>query len=394
MSNSTASTGTAGETGPSSSGASTSLLSSIRSETVTSSIASTPTTTLLPSTTTSFFSTSSVSLPPTTSAPSTSVVITTPTSDSATLAPTTVTLTSISSAPTVASTPTTTTSSSTSSSSAPASLETNPSASTSQSGLSSGGKIAIAVVVPVVAVALIVFALLYLWRRRKQRKDAEELRRKEVEEYGFNPNHDPTLPNIGGTGSTGDGEMTEAGSAGYRGWGATTMARKPSTNLSSNNGGIGMAVSENGISGPTPSPTRGTASEVHSGDPLLNSPNRPTTADSETIGALGGAPAAGAKRNEINRGPSNASSSYSAGNRSEGSGENAPIPAVPHSANYYSNDAAYDEISYPHPGSYTGDGTYGGGQPVIRDVQARRNTRIENPSVVPQQGNAGIAQNF
>jgi hypothetical protein len=33
------------------------------------------------------------------------------------------------------------------------------------------------------------------------------------------------------------------------------------------------------------------------------------------------------------------------------------------------------------------------GQPVIRDVQARRNTRIENPSHFPQQS-AGISQNF
>jgi hypothetical protein len=32
-------------------------------------------------------------------------------------------------------------------------------------------------------------------------------------------------------------------------------------------------------------------------------------------------------------------------------------------------------------------------QPVIRDVQARRNTRIENPSHFPQQS-AGISQNF
>lgn len=52
----------------------------------------------------------------------------------------------------------------------------------------------------------------------------------------------------------------------------------------------------------------------------------------------------------------------------------------------------YDE-SMPQHGPY-GDGTYGGGHPVIRDVPARRNTRIENPSVFPQQGSSGIAQNF
>ena len=54
----------------------------------------------------------------------------------------------------------------------------------------------------------------------------------------------------------------------------------------------------------------------------------------------------------------------------------------------------YNDPGYYQPGPY-GDNSYGGGQqPVIRDVQARRNTRIENPSVFPQQGNSGIAQNF
>ncbi len=251
-------------------------------------------------------------------------------------------------------------------------------------------------VVPVVAVALIVFALLFLWRRRKQRKDAEELRRKEVEDYGFNPNHDPTVPAVGGVAAGGEPQMAED-SAGYRGWGATPMARKPSTNPSSGNGAIGMAVSEAGAGGAgglRTSPTPGQGSEAHSGDPLLNSPNRPHTADSETVGELGGAPVAAGNRNDMRRGPSNASSSYSAGNRSEVSAE-APVPGAPAPSNYYNNnDGAYDDSTYPHPGPYGGEGGYAGGQPVIRDVQARRNTRIENPTVVPQQGNAGIAQNF
>jgi hypothetical protein len=34
------------------------------------------------------------------------------------------------------------------------------------------------------------------------------------------------------------------------------------------------------------------------------------------------------------------------------------------------------------------------GQPVIRDNQARRATRIENPSHFPTQASAGISQNF
>ena len=259
-------------------------------------------------------------------------------------------------------------------------------------------------VVPVAAVALIVLALLFLWRRRKQRKDAEELRRKEVEEYGFNPNHDPTLPNVGGTSNQGDEmpDMREQDGAGYRGWGTTTAARKASTNLS--NGPIGIAISDNGsppggYQPSSPTAATGPNSDVHSGDPLMGSPTksshnngRPTSADSETIGALGVAPAAMGNRPDpnIHRGPSNASSAYSGANRSQNSGE-VPLSPADSSPQYY-NDGMYDE-GMPQHGPY-GDGSYGGGQPIIRDVQARRNTRIENPSVLPQQGNAGIALNF
>lgn len=255
-----------------------------------------------------------------------------------------------------------------------------------------------AVVVPVAAVALIVFALLFLWRRRKQRKDAEELRRKEVEEYGFNPNNDPTLPVVAAATSVGDEptEMREDG-AGYRGWGATTAARKASTTLSGGNGPIGMAISDGGSNPgeyayhPSTSPTAvgGFVSDVHSGDPLVGSPNgRPVTGDSETIGALGAAPATMANRpdRDIHRGPSNASSAYSGGRRSDTSGDAPLAGAVP--------GPMYYDDAMPQHGPY-GDGSYGGSaQPVIRDVQARRNTRIENPSVFPPQGNAGIAQNF
>ena len=299
---------------------------------------------------------------------------------------------------------TTSESSSTTSSGAAALTASGTSNSRASSGLPTGGKIAVAVVVPIVAVALIVLALLFLWRRRKQRKDAEELRRKEVEEYGFNPNHDPTLPAVGATNSQGDEmpDMRESDGAGYRGWGTTSSARKASTNLS--NGPIGMAISDNGshqggYQPSSPTAIGGANSDVHSGDPLMNSPTkgslnngRPTSADSETIGALGGAPAAMGNRPDPNiaRGPSNASSAYSGANRSQNSGD-APLSPVESSPHYY-NDGMYDDGMTQH-GPY-GDGSYGGGQPVIRDVQARRNTRIENPSVLPQQGNAGIALNF
>lgn len=271
-------------------------------------------------------------------------------------------------------------------------------ASKASEGLSAGGKIAVAVVVPVAAVALIVLAALFLWRRRKQRKDAEELRRKEVEEYGFNPNNDPTLPAIGITNSHEKSpEMMAQDEAGYRGWGTTSNARNPSTTLSSGNGQIGVARSDSGSNpgGYTAgSPTAGT--DVHSNDPLVGSPghspgHRPETGDSETIGALGGAPVAGSRtERDIHRGPSNASSAYSTGHRSDVSADG--VPGGASGQPYYDDGLYYDEGIAQH-GPY-GDGNLNAGQPVIRDVQARRNTRIENPSVFPQQGNAGIAQNF
>lgn len=218
--------------------------------------------------------------------------------------------------------------------------------------------------------------LLFLWRRRKARKDAEELRRKEVEEYGYNPNNDPTLPSVGGP-HDGPFEMREDGSAGYRGWGTTAVGssgRQGSTTMSGpSNGPIGMAYSDG------TSPSRGPVSDTRSDNPLM-------TGEPEALGAMG--PAAAGNRGEIHRGPSNASSSYSAANRSDGSGE------MPTGAPYYSNqyDAGnpYGETQY---GSPPGGRTEISGQPVIRDVEARRNTRIENPSHFPQQS-AGISQNF
>ena len=259
-----------------------------------------------------------------------------------------------------------------------------------------------AVVVPIVAVALIVLAGLFLWRKRKARKDAEELRRREVEEYGYNPNNDPTIPPTGTAGSDGPYEMREDGSTGYRGWGTTAVpsstGRKASTTLSGGQsaGGIGMAYSE-GTS------ATGAISDNRSDQPLVD--GSPVSGDGEHLGAMG--PAASANRaSDINRGPSNASSSYSAANRSDGSGEMAT-----QGGQYYNNQ--YDTAN-----PYGGGDQYGGqgpsempAQPVIRDVQvsshymcitsqilinflqARRNTRIENPSHFPQQS-AGISQNF
>ncbi|EHL03443.1 putative Uncharacterized serine-rich protein C11G7.01 [Glarea lozoyensis 74030] len=281
-------------------------------------------------------------------------------------------------------------SSSSSSASSTAGLQGGASSSGS-SGLSKGGVVAVAVVVPIVAVTLLVLAALFLWRKRKARKDAEELRRKEVEEYGYNPNNDPTLPAVAGGSAGHDGpfEMREDGSSGYRGWGTTTAVgssgRKASTTISGGQsaGGIGMAYSEG------TSPTQGPTSDTRSDNPLVGEGHSVEghPGETEALGAMG--PAASGNRNgDINRGPSNASSSYSAAGRSDGSGEMGGYGGA-----YNQYDAAGNPYNGETPfGSPPGRAEMGG-QPVIRDVQARRNTRIENPAHFPQQS-AGISQNF
>lgn len=251
--------------------------------------------------------------------------------------------------------------------------------------MSSGGKTAIAVVIPVVVVALLVLGGIFFWRKRKQRKSAEDERRKEVEEYGFNPNHDPTLPAVGGLAMAED-------ESGYRGWGNTTTSsnRKMSTTLTS-----GMTYSDSnsnpgGYASPH-SPTHGVYSDAHSNDPLMD--GRRETMDSDGIGALGvanGAAAPNSAQNQIgvHRGPSNASSTYSTADHSDNSGDY-PGMTGNNQQDYYANQ------DYYQPGPYGASDPYGGQQqPIIRDVSARRNTRIENPSVFPHQGNSGIAQNF
>ncbi|KAL4929609.1 uncharacterized protein BDV17DRAFT_290614 [Aspergillus undulatus] len=244
---------------------------------------------------------------------------------------------------------------------------------TGDSGLSAGGTIAVAVVVPVVSVAILVLVGLWLWRRHKAKKIAEEERRKEVEEYGFNPNGDPTLPAVMGGGADDN--------SGYRGWGTTSAGRKASTNLSSS-AGVGLAMSEAG-SQPgyhhTATPSDGT---------IQYSDGHGALGETEPYGILGAAPVAAAnnqRTTDINRGPSNASSAYSAGNHSEISEESHMSANHPGGPYYDYSDAQQQYGGYSDP--------YGG-QPVIRDVQARRNTQIQNPSVFPRQGNAGIAQNF
>ncbi|KAL0262966.1 hypothetical protein SLS55_001940 [Diplodia seriata] len=205
---------------------------------------------------------------------------------------------------------------------------------------------------------------------------AEEDRRKEVEEYGFNPNHDPTLPAVGGYGGS---EMAED-SSGYRGWGNTTTAstnRKASTTISGGLTAFSDTGSQPGGYQHSPgSPTN--PSNADSGDPLMH---RRETMDSEGIGALGAAPVTNKRASDIHRGPSNASSSYSATGRSDSS-DNGHMQ-MNNPQDYYADNGYYQAYN---PGY--------DGQPVVQNVAARRNTRIENPAHYPPAGNSGIAQNF
>ncbi|KAF4467296.1 serine-rich [Fusarium albosuccineum] len=243
--------------------------------------------------------------------------------------------------------------------------------SNSGGGLDQKSKVAIGVAVPIAAIAILALLGLFWWKKRKTRKQAEDERRKEVEDYAYNPNADPTIPAVGM--ADGGYEMREDGSSGYRGWGNTTIGstgRKASTTMSG--GGVnGQAYSD--VTSPT---ARGTMSDARSGEPLMDSPHSP---DGEILGAMG--PSAANNRGaDVHRGPSNASSSYSAAGRSDASD--------PMGMPYGAGGSYYDQYAQNNP--YSDNGPQ---QAVIRDNPARRNTRIENPSHYPQQS-AGISQNF
>lgn len=214
-------------------------------------------------------------------------------------------------------------------------------------------------------------------------------------EYTFNPNNDPTLPV--GVGAYTDGGSEGNDDSGYRGWGTTSSAnRKPSTTLGSNSraaaGGQGFSDSGSQPGGynSQPSPSAGAASE----DPLVHGYDGLVAAGA--VGAAAGGMAAAPRSRHsavssgIHRGASNASSAYSG--HVAGSEVSSEAPDMPRP--YYQEEVPYNVYeSQPNHGPYA-DGTYGavGDEPVIRDVQARRNTRIERAPTFPQQG--GIAQNF
>jgi hypothetical protein len=239
-------------------------------------------------------------------------------------------------------------------------------------GLSKGATVAIGVVVPIVAIAILAIAGLFFWKKRKARMHAEEERRKEVEDYSYNPNADPTIPSVAMMSDNGY-DMREDTSSGYRGWGNTVVGstgRKASTTISG-----GAPYSD------TTSPTYGNSSEARSGEPLMDS----YSGDGEILGAMG--PSAAHNRGgDVHRGPSNASSSYSAAGRSDAS--DPPVGVA------YGSGAGYYESYGQNPYSDNNPRPQEApGAPVIRDNPARRNTRIENASHFPQ-GSVGISQNF
>lgn len=212
------------------------------------------------------------------------------------------------------------------------------------------------------------------------------MRRKEVEDYNYNPNGDPTLPAIGS--DAGGAQMTEDHSSGYRGWGATAASRGMSTTMS---GGHTQQLSESGNS------------YGHQADGLGGDPNG--MGDRDTMGsddlaalpAMAGGAAAGRHAN-LRRGPSNASSAYSAGDRSE-SEERPPMPIgqaydyTPSNTYGYGQHGPYGDASYGGGGAAGAQQPTSNGMPVVRDLNARRDTRIQ-PGGSYQQGNSGIAQNF
>ncbi|KAK6535150.1 hypothetical protein TWF694_001628 [Orbilia ellipsospora] len=403
---------------------------------------SSTTTTSIPSSSSQESSTepSSTSLPPVT------IVTVTPTSTpgDTTITVTTTSLNTDQTSPSnpIGSSP----NSSSSSSSSTTSATVLPS--TSGGGLSNPAKIAIAIIIPIFVVVLLAFLGIFLWRRYKKRKDSEEMRRKEVEEYGYNPNND--VSGAGGammgasSAASHGGDMTET-DAGYRGWGNTAGGRKASAPMSagvpSNATGPSYTSYQDGatngrqyIAAPPPAQNELYGSPVstgavpaaaglaalgvahsdddpkrnqdrHSHSPLLSSPTqRPSTADSSTIGAAG--PTGLSELDDgLHRGDSVASSRYTNATRhSEGSdipettGNNAYMNYTVDGNDYY-NDVANPyggEFDYQEQGAEQG---YQQPPPMIQQVGARRNTRIENPSdhqyaQISRQGNSGIAQNF
>ena len=266
----------------------------------------------------------------------------------------------------------------------------------SSGGLSTGGKIAIAVVVPIAAVALLFIVGLFFWRKRRARKHEEEQRKQDLKDYAYNPN-DPTIPPLDGVDSY---EMKEDTSAGYRGWGTSTLASSvglgPSTTMSGG-GAAGQPYSD--MTTLLVAPGSDSPSGEHTRSDGADSP------EGEILGAMG-PPASHNRNGDIRRGPSNASSRYSAGAGSEDSEGRAIGIAYgttgypPQSTGYeqYSGGNPYSENPYafapaPPGGRPVPDpsANEAGGQAIIRDNPSRRTAQIRNSPNPPQ---LGISHNF
>ncbi|KAI5784557.1 hypothetical protein EDC01DRAFT_604768, partial [Geopyxis carbonaria] len=286
-----------------------------------------------------------------------------------------------------------------------------PTHSASSSGLSSTGRVVVAVIVPIVGVALIAILLLLFWKKRQQNKQIQTSREKQVEDYGYNSNSSPSAAvGAGGTCSSTTGEETPydtiESSEGYRGWGSTNGRRKVS------NVGSSIAISQPGGNAYSDNHHHAANSaEVH--NPIAPTGYGPNYTGGETYHENTGIRFAGRHSETVDsnittgmivpanshdggiqRGISNASSNYSEITHSDNSDG---VPSSGHNVRYYASGALednqnYSEQAYP---IYPEEGGYMS-PPVIRDVQARRNTRIETPTNAhfPQQGNSGIAQNF
>lgn len=212
-----------------------------------------------------------------------------------------------------------------------------------------------------------------------------------MEDYGYNPNNDPTIPVVASEAPN----MAEDHSSGYRGWGAAgTANRKPSTTMS---GGHVQQMSDGGSNayGNSPHHSDGNSNtglmdgrrQTMGSDDFTATPINHGAATAAPVG-MGAGAAAAVGANGMRRGASNASSRYSGGAVSNHSDE--PVPQIPQ--NYETHGYGYTQHGPYGDGSYNG-GQGGAGMPVVRDVSARRNTRVQQAGNYPQ-GNSGIAQNF
>lgn len=264
-------------------------------------------------------------------------------------------------------------------------------------GLSGPALIAVAVIVPVFTLAIVAIVLI-LYFKKKRRSRNNVLVKGGVMDGAVAPEE----------GRDGTYEMDSADNTGYRGWGSTAGGQK-TTIAGSNSAGypisssVGNTVSDGGYnnSAGTGSPGYlGNVSELYSG---VNTPSSPVYPDSigllaagrvapspafteaSTMGVMPSFDSGGG----LNRGISNASSNYSAVTHSDQSDYDRGQP------HYYGPDVQEYDAAYFSNGSnmyYDPSNP----PPVIRDVEARRNTRIETPTSPhsPQHGSSGIAQNF